>query len=204
MARIFDPYFTTKERGEGTGFGLATVHGIVKSHNGEITVDSKSGAGTRFDVFLPVVDEHVRKPQPEDDLQPPPGGNESILFADDETSMVLMAEMALGRLGYKVTGCHNGAETLEAFRADPEGFDLVITDQTMPRMTGTALAGELLPMRPDLPIILCTGFSEAVNEEQAKDLGIRKYLKKPFTPDDLAWAVRGALGREEHGHTIER
>ena len=194
LDRIFEPYFTTKSRDEGTGLGLATVHGIVRSHEGHITIDSKRGRGTRFDVFFPVCMEEAADPGPDDVAPAAPGGNESILFVDDEESIVAMAKMLLARLGYDVTICRNGEEALEAFLADPRRFDLVITDQTMPKMTGAELARELLLIHSDLPIILCTGFSEIVSEEVAKQIGIREYLHKPWRSNDVAGAIRRALG----------
>ncbi|MFH1742303.1 MAG: PAS domain S-box protein [bacterium] len=194
LERIFEPYFTTKGTGEGTGLGLATVHGIVKIHGGAIVADSDVGKGTAFDVFFPVYiqDANITEAQIPD--QTPPEGNESILFVDDEELIVQWGEKLLEDLGYRVTACTDSLEALKEFRAHPDRFNVVITDQTMPNMTGVELVRELHQIRPDVPIILCTGFSERVDEQQAKAMGIREYLSKPIIQLDLAKAVRRALG----------
>jgi CheY-like chemotaxis protein len=193
LGKIFDPYFTTKERGKGTGLGLAVVHGIIKNHDGAITVQSALGQGTTFDIYLPRLEGQVelREMVPEEPL--PLGGRERILLVDDEQALVQVGKMMLEKLGYEVVPMLSSVEALELFRAEPERFDLVITDMTMPHMTGDKLAQEMMAVRPNIPIVLCTGFSERISEKRAKEMGIPEYVMKPFAMNDLARAVRRAL-----------
>jgi PAS domain S-box-containing protein len=192
--RILDPYFTTKKRGEGTGLGLAVVHGIVKRHNGAITVESEPGKGSSFHIFLPRVEgvalKEIRDPVPL------PLGRERILIVDDEAEIVATLQQMLENLGYRVTALTGGPEALDTFRARPEDFDLVITDQTMPHLTGEELAREMLRLRPDLPIILCTGFSEPVFSENSGDIGIREFIIKPISTRVMAETIRRALASQ--------
>ena len=189
--RIFDPYFTTKDIGKGTGLGLSVVHGIVKSHGGAIIIDSEIERGTTFSLFFQVIEkEAVEEIETEEEL---PAGNESILLVDDEASMVYVGRYRLERLGYKVEGMTSPVEALEAFNANPDQFDLVITDMSMPQMTGDQLVQEILKTRPDMPTILCTGFSEKMDEDNAKRIGIRQYMEKPINRRDLAFIVRKVL-----------
>jgi CheY-like chemotaxis protein len=191
MDRIFDPYFTTKEVGQGTGMGLSVVHGIVKSHEGSISVESKYGKGTTFSIFFPVVKKQaVIETETVEKLST---GNERILFVDDEKSILSAGQKSLERLGYKIEVNLNPVEALELFRANPDQFDLVITDMTMPKMTGDQLAQEILKIRPDMPIILNTGFNEKIDEEKAKQVGIRQYIEKPLNRTILAKMVRKVL-----------
>ena len=191
MERIFEPFFTTKKPGEGTGMGLAVVHGIVKSYEGAVVVESDPGKGTTFEVFLPRI-EGDSLPEADADV-PIPTGSERILFVDDEEDLVNMVQQMLKRLGYSVVAKTNSIEALEVFKTQPDEFSLVITDQTMPQMTGAGLAKELMSIRPDIPIILCTGFSEVISAEEAKALGIREFLMKPFAPREIAEIIRHVL-----------
>jgi PAS domain S-box-containing protein len=191
LERIFEPYFTTKEPGEGTGLGLAVVHGIVKSHGGEIVVDSTVGEGTSFHVLLPVVSGEAEKPIGSEPSPLP--GKEQILLVDDEEVLVKMFSKWLKRLGYEVTATTKSREALRWFKADSKRFDLVITDQTMPGMTGIELIRSLREECPDLPVILCTGFSEAVSPDTVDQLGNVKYLSKPISIRSLANEVRALL-----------
>ncbi|MCP4577877.1 MAG: response regulator [Deltaproteobacteria bacterium] len=188
--RIFDPYFTTKDK-KGTGLGLSVVHGIVKSHGGAITVESQVGEGTDIRVYFPATDHS----EAVNDEQPPvlARGTEKILLVDDEMDLVHIVCEMLEKLGYGVTGVVGSAQALETFRRSPEEFDLVITDLNMPVMNGDRLAQELTRIRPGLPIILCTGFSDPFNEQRAGSLGIRKLIKKPMAMNILAEAVRNVL-----------
>jgi CheY-like chemotaxis protein len=189
--RIFDPFFTTKNVGEGTGLGLSVVLGIVKQSHGYIFVESEPGKGSTFDVFFPkVAEERSAEGASGDEMMPL--GHERILFVDDEEALVEMGEELLAELGYEVTCCTNSREALALFRLDPSRFDLVVTDQTMPDMTGIQLAAELLAIRP-LPVILCTGFSHIANEESAKTAGIKGFVMKPLTKRELAKTVRKVL-----------
>jgi len=192
MERIFDPYFTTKKPGEGTGMGLSVIHGIVKGYGGAISVHSEPGAGTTFDVILPRIDHtpHKKKKEP---CEPLPTGTERILVVDDEDVIVEMERLMLERLGYQVTARTDSLEALEAFRADPNRFDLVITDQTMPNMTGAELCRELLNIRPNIPIILCTGFSDLITPEKAKAMGIGAFIGKPLARGEIARTIRKLL-----------
>ena len=191
MDRIFDPYFTTKGQDEGTGMGLAVVHGIVKSYDGAITVQSEVGKGTVFEVLIPVIEAEVLKEiEKEDEL---PTGDECILFVDDEEALVRAYTLALKSLGYEVVSFNNPLEALEAFQKDPEKFDLIITDMTMPHITGDKLAKEMMEIRSDIPVILCSGYSERILDDKVSKLGIKAYLTKPFIKGDLARVVRRAL-----------
>ncbi len=189
--RIFDPYFTTKEVGKGTGMGLAVVHGIVKGHNGLITVESELGKGTTFSIFFPVVEREVVVEAETDEKLPT--GSERILFIDDEESLVKIGHQRLEWLGYKVEATISPIEALKLFRSQPDQFDLVITDLTMPKMTGDKLVKEILNIRSDIPIILCTGFSEKIDEKKSKAIGASGYLEKPHNKRDLAKIVRKVL-----------
>ncbi len=194
MYRIFDPFFTTKEKGEGTGLGLSVVYGIVKEFEGSITVESEPGVGTTFKVCLPAIT-HLAEVGPEPG-EPMVGGRERILFVDDEAILMEMGCDILGELGYRVTGVTSSSEALELFRAQPDQFDLVMTDMTMPGMTGAELSQEILQIRADLPIILCTGLSEMINEEKAKAMGIREFAMKPLSLRNIAQLTRKALERK--------
>jgi PAS domain S-box-containing protein len=188
---IFDPYFTTKEVGKGSGMGLAVVHGIVKNHRGAITVDSQYGQGATFTILFPVVTEKpVTEVKASDEI---PRGNETILFVDDEKSIADVAGLMLERLGYKVEIKTNPVEALELFQLEPAKFDLVITDMTMPQMTGIKLAEKLKADRFDLPVIICTGHSSLINEEKAKAMGISDFVMKPIMMRGIAKTIRKVL-----------
>ena len=189
--RIFDPFFTTKPQGQGTGMGLAVVHGIVKNHSGAIEVESEPGVGTRFDIYLPIT--KIKTEGQRAIVKPVSGGNESILFIDDEVLVVEMAKETLEGFGYRVTTKTSPIDALELFRARPADFDLIITDQTMPQMTGARLAEESLRIRPNIPIILCTGFSNTMTPERARELGIREFVMKPIVGSQLGRTVRRIL-----------
>ena len=190
--RIFEPFFTTKQPGQGTGMGLAVVYGIVKAHGGAVTVQSEVGQGSTFEVFLP----RVEKPEAKREETTPsllPTGTERILFVDDEEMLVDMARGMLESLGYHVTVAANGSEAWNLFLEDPSRFDLVITDQTMPDVTGVTLAQKILGVRKEMPIILCTGYSDMVSAEKAKEVGICEFVMKPTMKKELAETIRRVL-----------
>ncbi len=191
LERIFDPYFTTKGPGEGTGLGLAVVHGVVRSHGGAITACSQPGKGTEFHVYLPRMESKAAAEETES--LPLPGGGETILFVDDEMMLAYVGTKILKSLGYEVVTRMGSIEALDVFRAQPHKFDLVITDMTMPEMSGLELAEEFLRIRPGMPIILCTGFSAVATPEKVKAAGIRGLLMKPLTMNEVAKKVREVL-----------
>lgn len=193
LDKIFEPYFTTKKKGEGTGLGLALVHGIIKSHNGHIAVHSELGTGTTFDVYLPCLVIEEPKESAQKQLQELPKGDERILVVDDEEGIVNLEEEMLKNLGYRATGMSSATKALAAFAAHPQDYDLIITDMSMPHMNGVELSNEILALRPDIPIILCTGFSELVDEESAKEIGIKAFVMKPISYRKLAAVVRQVL-----------
>ena len=191
MDKIFEPYFTTKGLGEGTGLGLSMVHGIVESYGGRVSVDSTWGQGTTFTIYLPVArGERIHLP---DELEILPSGTEHILFIDDEVPIAKMGGQILERLGYSVTTRTSSYEALELFKSKPDDFDLVVTDMTMPNMTGDKLAVELRKIRPDTPIILCTGYSKKIPEDLIAEIGIKAFTYKPIVRADLAKTVRKVL-----------
>ncbi|MBT8363573.1 MAG: response regulator [Deltaproteobacteria bacterium] len=190
--RIFEPYYTTKELGKGTGLGLSVIHGIIKNYGGDIRVHSRPGNGTTFTVYIPIIDDidiETEKVETVTDGK----GNERILLIDDEKPIIDIEQQILERLGYKVTPKTDSQEALEEFAALPDKFDLVITDMTMPRMTGDQLARKIMDIKPDTPVILCTGFNETITEEKALALGIAKFVMKPIVKDELAYTIRSVL-----------
>ncbi len=192
LERVFEPFFTTKGVGEGTGLGLAVVHGIVQGLGGGIVVESEEGKGSVFTVYLPAA-EPVTKEEAPAKTEVLPGGAERILLVDDEPMIARLGKRVLERLGYEVETRASGTEALAFFQADPDRFDLVVTDMTMPGMRGDRLAQEILTIRPQIPVILTTGYSKQISEEEARELGIRAFVMKPLTRDDLAHAVRRVL-----------
>jgi len=192
LTRIFDPFFTTKKMGEGAGLGLSVVHGIVKNIGGAINVKSESGIGTVFDLFLPKI-EHEEGSEVES-FSLPSGDARKILIVDDEEHLVNVVKNVLSDFGYQVVGRTNSVKAMNLFRQEPEQFDLVIADCTMPRMTGVELAKEMLSIRSDIPIILCTGFNESISREEAVTMGIRDLLMKPISASELTKVVDEILG----------
>ena len=188
---IFEPYFTTKGLGEGTGMGLSIVHGIVEGYGGKITVASKFGEGTVFSIYLPTTKHGDAYRFYED--RTIPSGTEHILFVDDELALAKMGSRILERLGYRVTVCTSSVDAFNLFRSIPDDFDLVITDLTMPNMAGDQLSNELLKIRPDIPVILCTGYSDKMTDEKAEQIGIKAFSYKPIAMTELATTVRNVL-----------
>ncbi|MBI9074018.1 MAG: PAS domain S-box protein [Desulfatibacillum sp.] len=192
MEKIFEPYFTTKKQGKGTGLGLALVHGIVKEHKGDIRVYSEVGKGTTVGIYLPLIyskSETGHKDTP-DKLET---GSEHILLVDDEVAVTRLEQQVLQRMGYQITAFNSSVKALDAFQAQPNAFDLVISDMSMPHMTGEQLARAMREIRPDIPIIICTGFSERMNQKKAEALGIKGLLMKPVVKSELAREIRKAL-----------
>ena len=198
IGSIFEPYFTTKSAGEGTGLGLSVVHGIVESYGGKITAESELGNGTVFTIFLPITKKsdanHPHAPQ---NL---PRGSERILFLDDEITLARMGSQMLSSLGYSVTERTSSIEALELFRSKPNDFDLVITDMTMPNLTGDRLAVELMKIRPDTPVILCTGYSRKLSDETVRQIGIKALTYKPIAMVELSKMVRKVLDEAKCRH----
>jgi signal transduction histidine kinase/ActR/RegA family two-component response regulator len=189
--RIFEPFFTTRELGQGTGLGLSVVHGIVENHGGAISVYSEPGIGSTFSIFLPVTDQQATCASP-DSVQYP-HGRERILYVDDEKELVLIAQGKLEYLGYTVTGVTDSREAWRLFEADPDRFDMVISDLNMPHTSGLQLAKKALDLRPGFPFILCTGYGQKKNEEEGKGLGIRGFLSKPILTAELSRTIRAVF-----------
>jgi len=193
VKRIFEPYYTTRQKGKGTGLGLSITHGIIKSHGGFVTVDTAPESGTTFTVFLPRIDTPVSVTAADTANDDIPRGSENILLVDDEEQVVKLARKVLIKLGYNVHARTSSLEALALFRSKPESYDLVITDMTMPNMTGIELTQALMEIRPDIPIILCTGFSVMIDEAKAKSLGIRAFVMKPIMKRKMARIIRQVL-----------
>ncbi len=201
--RIFEPYFTTKEKSKGTGLGLSVVYGIAKEHGGDITVQSELNQYTTFDVYLPLLADGVEQLRPDKEMAVIPKGNERILLVDDEEPIAQLEKQMLERYGYQVEARFSSLDALEAFKAKPDSFDLIVTDMTMPNMTGAKLAREVFSIRPTIPIILCTGFSARIDQQKARAMGIKGFLLKPVAGIQMAKMVRDVLdeakGTGRHG-----
>ena len=193
QSRIFDPFFTTKELGEGLGMGLAVVHGIVSAHGGAVFVDSTIDVGTTVEVYLPILPTPAASTTPSGSEEPLPQGHECVLFVDDEESLARFGGEMLESLGYYAVVRMSASEALQAFRMAPQRFDLLITDRTMPNMSGDALARECRLLRPDLPIILCSGSEQPSPSETPQDQRTTKYVLKPLMLQDLARTIRQTL-----------
>ncbi len=196
LDRIFEPFFTTKGLGEGTGMGLAVVHGIIADHHGRITATSTPGAGTTMSIVLPLLAPAAAPDEELPSVAPLKPGQGHVLLVDDEASLVALGKELLEEFGYEVTTRTSSLDALEAFRAAPGRYDVVITDQTMPNLSGEALAREILRIRSDIPILLCTGFSHTMREEKSREMGIRKFLMKPLLRHDLLLALQEVMGEE--------
>ncbi|MCG8632989.1 MAG: response regulator, partial [Desulfobacterales bacterium] len=190
--KIFDPYFTTKPQGKGTGLGLAVIKGIVENHGGAIHVESRPGFGSLFRVFFPTINED-RKTVPSPGPARNQKGDEHILLVDDQKSVINVERQVLEVLGYKVTGRLSGKDALDTFSAMPDRFDLVVTDMSMPGMTGDELAGKIMQIRPEVPVILLTGYSESIGREKALKMGIRDLLMKPVRLREFSGVIRREL-----------
>ena len=196
LTRIFDPFFTTKGIGEGTGLGLAVVHGIVKSHHGSITVESELHKGTKFSILLPVAATEPKSVFTKKD-ETIPGGTEHILMVDDEPNILTISQRLLSGLGYQVSTFSSSIKALASFRKDPLKYDLLLTDMTMPDMDGTELTANILKLRPDIPTILCTGHFELIDEKKTAEYGLHAFLEKPVKPITLATILRQLFDNSE-------
>ena len=194
LERIFEPYFTTKEPGVGTGLGLAMVHGIVQNHNGDVTVESRVGVGSTFRVLLPICDDDAQATAGSGEERGDVRGHERVLFVDDEEIIVQLVKEGMENLGYSVEAFTRSAKALDAFRAAPDRFDVVITDLVMPQFNGLELGAKLLDIRPDVPVILCTGTTGVSTLEQSRHVAFRDVVPKPFVSEDLARSVRKIMG----------
>ncbi|MCP3898228.1 MAG: PAS domain S-box protein, partial [Desulfobacteraceae bacterium] len=194
VEKIFDPFFTTKEQGKGTGMGLSVVHGIVNNMGGDIQVKSEPGKGTKFHIYLPILENSSEKINIKTE-KPILFGTERILLVDDEKDIITIASQMLIRLGYKVTSMINSIEALEVFQEESNNFDIVITDMAMPNMSGDKFSEELIKIRSDIPVLICTGFSETMSEVKAASLGIKGFLMKPIVMQELAQKVREILDK---------
>jgi CheY-like chemotaxis protein len=210
VERIFDPFFTTKRPSEGTGLGLSVVHGIMKSHGGTVRVHSAPGKGTRFRLYFPAAGKRVERPAVPY-REAARGQGELVLYIDDDEALVLLVVRMLRNLGYEVTGYTDSARALEEFRSHPEDFDAVVTDLAMPRMSGFELTREVLAIRPDVPVIMTTGYLRAEDQEAARQLGVRELILKPDTVEELGRALdrlfrvrRSPLFITEAGESDER
>jgi CheY-like chemotaxis protein/anti-sigma regulatory factor (Ser/Thr protein kinase) len=192
LSRIFEPYFTTKEKGVGTGLGLAVVHGIVKEHQGRVSVYSEPGQGTTFNVYLPMIHGAVIEAAPAP-IPPKARANERIMVVDDEVSICDMTHRFLTNAGYRVDLFTNGEEAWAALQENPKAWELLLTDLTMPKITGDALAIKVLELKPDMPVIICSGFSESLTGERARALGVKAFLQKPVDPSTLLIEIAKAL-----------
>jgi CheY-like chemotaxis protein len=198
VERIFEPYFTTKEIGKGSGMGLSLVHGIVQGCGGFIRVESEPGVGSAITIYFPAIEETIVEVKEEQEQQEPlPEGNERILAVDDEESIVGIYKATLELQGYEVITACNSEKAFELFQSSPDSFDLIITDQTMPHLSGSELAKKILQIRPDIPIILCTGYNSMISKDKAKEIGIEYFLMKPVDRDVLAITVREALDKSK-------
>ena len=194
MRRVFEPYFTTKEKGEGTGMGLSTLYGIVKTHKGAVMVESELSKGSSFSVYFPKIESKADRKALQNESKVPKG-NEKILCVDDEPELVNMLKTMLCKTGYQVTTRSSSLEAFELFKQNSDRFDLVITDLNMPHLSGDRLAKQMIEIRPDLPIILCTGFSDHLTEQDLSLAGIRAVTLKPVLRADLAKLIRDVLGK---------
>ncbi|MCP4687343.1 MAG: response regulator, partial [Desulfobacterales bacterium] len=195
ISRIFEPYYTTKAPGEGTGMGLASVHGVVKDHGGTILVESAPGEGSSFHAFFPVIKDDIQTENL--DKETISSGDERVLFLDDEAPLVDIWDRMLSKLGYHVIGLTDPRDALDAFRANPYDFDIVITDMTMPGMTGEDFAREVIKIRPEIPVVLCTGFRKGFSEVNARAAGVKDFLLKPLTVMEMAQTIRKALDNQD-------
>jgi CheY-like chemotaxis protein len=198
MERIFEPFFTTKEPGEGTGLGLSVVHGIMQSHGGAVTVESEPGKGSAFHLYFPAGGAAVPENKTGEMKRVPRGSGARVLFIEDEEPIADVGESILETLNYRTTAMTDAVEALAFVRANPMAVDLVITDLSMPRMAGTELAAQILAVRPDMPIILTTGYTTTLNTEIVHAMGIRELLLKPFSFQTLGIAVHEALAQPQH------
>jgi CheY-like chemotaxis protein len=201
LERIFDPFFTTKGVGEGTGLGLSLVHGIVADLGGAVDVRTTVGQGTTFTVWLPIAGE-VDAPSPEIAVELPHGHGQTVMIVDDEKPLVELAEEMLAELSYEPTGFDSSMAALEAFREAPQRFDIVLTDETMPDLVGIDLACEIRRLRPDIPIVLMSGYSGTPLQERARAVGIREVLRKPLQSKDIAECFGRVLSSLERGNPL--
>lgn len=196
--KIFEPYFTTKGAGEGTGLGLSVVHGIVESHDGKIDVCSEPGQGSLFNVYLPIVAEEVAAVTPISEKGKIKCGSEKIMFVDDEVVLTQMADEIFSSYGYVIDVFTDPLLAFEGFAGQPDTYSLVITDLTMPSLTGTELAQKMISLKPGLPVILCTGFTETINKEKSMEIGFSQYFQKPVVMSKLVKSVRKILDKEKN------